>query len=295
VLHEIAADDRSRELITAQLQAAYRGRDVAAPPLGYADYAAWQRELAASPTARRHLDFWRTTLAGLRPAALRTDRPRPAVRDWCGGTVPFTVAPAVVDRLRDLASEHDATLSMGLLAGFFALLDRYTDGTDLTVGVPVHGRHRPELEDLIGMFENTAVIRLDLGGGVTFAHLLDRVREAALAAFGRAVPPLEDIVAAVLDSVEPTEPGRFPLFDVTFSPHGVSESPGFPLPSAPGAHVDLYCDLDERADGGVDGRLRYATQLFDEATVTRLAGDYVRLLAEAAGDPARPLEHVAHA
>jgi len=76
-------------------------------------------------------------------------------------------------------------------------------------------------------------------------------------------------------------PGRNPLFDVIFALHGIPADPaGFPLPDAPGTRYDIACQLTERSDGGVDGRLEYATQLFDEATITRLAGDYVRLLAE---------------
>jgi amino acid adenylation domain-containing protein len=292
VLHEIAADDRSRELIAGQLRAAYRGRTVPTPAVRYADYAAWQRELAASGTARRHLDFWQTALAGLQPAELLTDRPRSAQRDWRGATVRFALPPDVVGKLRDVAFEHDATLSMGLLAGFYGVLGRYTKGADVTVGVPVAGRDRPELEDLVGMLEHTAVIRVDLGGRPTFEQLLARVRESGLAAFGRAAPPLEDIVAAVLDSVAAPEPGRNPLFDILFTPHGVGEPAGFPLPDAPGARIDLRCDLTERADGGVDGRFDYATQLFDEATIARLAGDYVALLAEVAEDPTRLLEEV---
>ncbi len=291
VLHEIAADFRSRELIVRQLRAAYRGRAVPTPTLRYADYAAWQRELVASPTARRHLDFWQGALAGLTPAQLLTDRPRPARRDWRGGTVRFDVAPGVVGVLRDVSAERDATLPMGLLTGFCAVLAGYTAGTDLTVGVPVAGRHRPELEDLVGMFENIAVIRVDLDGGPTFEQLLARVRESGLAAFGRAVPPIEDIVAAVFDRVV-TEPGRNPLFDVMFVPHEVGDPIGFPLPGAPGARIDLCCELTERADGGVDGRFEYATQLFDEATISRLANDYVRVLTEAAGDPTRLADQV---
>jgi amino acid adenylation domain-containing protein len=290
VLHHIAADDRSRELIARELRAGYRGRTVADPALRYADYAGWQRALVASPTARRHLDFWRTALAGLRPAELLTDRPRPARRDWRGGSLPFELPADVVGRLREIAFAHDASLPMGLLAGLYGVLDRYTKGTDLTVGVPVGGRNRPELEDMVGMFENTAVIRVDLGGRPSFEQLLRRVREAGLAAFGRAVPPVEDIVAAVLDSVAAPEPGRNPLFDVMFTPHGVGEPAGFPMPRAPAARVDLGCDLTERADGGIEGRFDYATQLFDESTITRLASDYARLLAAVVEDPALPLD-----
>jgi acyl carrier protein len=286
VVHSIAADDRSRELIAQQVRAAYRGRAVPTPSLGYGDYAEWQRKLSASAAARRHLDFWRTALAGLAAAELRADRPRPPARDWRSGTVRFDIPPEVAGALRDVVADHDATQFMGLLAAFYAVLARRTSGTDLTVGVPVAGRRRPELEDLVGMLEETAVIRVDLGGRPSFTELLGRVREAALAAVEHAVLPFEDIVAAIAGTVaaEPA-PGRNPLFDAFFALHEVPADPaGFPLPDAPGTRFDLCCHLTERADGGIDGRLDYATQLYDEATIARLASGYVQLLAEAGAD-----------
>jgi amino acid adenylation domain-containing protein len=291
VLHQIAADGRSRELISAQVRAAYGGRAVPDPALRYADYADWQRELAAGPAAQRNLDFWRTALAGLDRADLVTDRPRPATRDGLGGTVRFGVPPAVAGAVREVAHEHGAPTSIGLLTAFYGVLSRYAKGTDLTVGVVIPGRDRPELADLVGMFETTAVIRVRLDGRPSFAELLGRVRAAGLAGYEHAVTQLEDVIAAVFESVPP-EPGRNPLFDAVFAPDVDAGSAGVPLPDAPGAQYDLSCHLTERPDGGVDGRLVYATQLFDGTTVSRFADDYVHLLEAAADDPTRPLDEV---
>ncbi|MFC6083637.1 amino acid adenylation domain-containing protein [Sphaerisporangium aureirubrum] len=287
VVHRVAADDRSLELVASQVRAAYRGRAVPTPPLGYADFSEWQRLFSASPAARRHLDFWRETLAGLDPAELPADRPRPPVRDWRGGTVRFDVPPDVVRPLYEAAADHDTTLSVGLLAGLHAVLARHTGGTDLAVGVPVSGRDRPELENVVGMLEEITVIRVDLGSGPSFGELLARVREAVLAAVDHAVVPFEDMVAAVAETAQARPvPGRNPLFDVFFAFHGIPAGPaGFPPPDTPGTRFDLGCHLTERPDGGVDGRFEYATQLFDEPTIARLAGAYVDLLARAGADP----------
>jgi amino acid adenylation domain-containing protein len=286
VVHRIAADDRSRELIASQVRAAYRGRTVPTPLLGYGDYAEWQRELSASPAARRHRDFWRTALAGLAPAELPADRPRPPARDWRIRTIRFGVPAEVAQRLQDVAAIEHATRFMALLAGFYAVLGSWTGATNLTVGVPVAGRSRPELENLVGMLEETAVIRVDLGGRPGFTELLARVRDATLPAVDHAVLPFEDVVAAVAGTAV-TEPprGRNPLFDAFFALHPIPAHPaGFPLPDAPGSRFELSCQLTERPDGGVDGRLEYARQLFDEATIARLARSYVRLLAKAGAD-----------
>ncbi len=280
VVHEIAADARSRALLARQLRAALRGRPVTPPALAYVDYAAWQREMAAGATAQRHLEFWRTALSGLNPAALHTDRPRPRQRDRRAGTVSFTIAPDVVTRIRDLAAEHGAPPAVGLLTGLFAVLDRHTTGSDLSLGVHVDGADQPELQHVAGAFETVTPFRVLTAGTNSFEQLLERVREAAIAALGHAVPPLEDIVSATVDTVAPPEPGRNPLFDVSFAlraPTGLSD---LPLPPTPEVTVDLHCDLTELPEGGIAGRLEYATTLFDLATVQDLADEYLDLLLE---------------
>ena len=140
----------------------------------------------------------------------------------------------------------------------------------------------------MGMFENTAVIWVHLGDRLTFDQLLTRVREAGLA-FGRAVARGRGHRGGRARCGGRHEPGRNPLFDVTFTRHGVGESSGLAPQSAPGARLDLCCEDTEQADGSIEGRFGYATQLFDEATISRLASDYVRLLAEVADNPARLL------
>ena len=288
-VHEIAADDRSRALIARQLRAAFSGRTVSAPALRYVDYAAWQRKLAVGPTAQRHLDFWRTTLADLQPAELRTDRPRPSQAGGRGATVSLSMPPAVVAKVRDVAFDNAATPAIAFLTALFCVLDRYTTGTDLTIGVPVDARSQPELENMVGMLENFAVVRVDPGGADSFAQLLSRVRDAAIAAVGHAVPPLEDIVAAVAETAAPVQPGRNPLFDVSFALRPFAGPTVVRMPDAPEVGLDLRCDLTERADGGIDGRIEYPVELFDEATLIRLARDYIELLELVGSDRPLPL------
>jgi hypothetical protein len=280
VVHGIAADHRSRELIAGEIRAAYRGRTVAAPALRYVDYAHWQRAAASGPAARRRLDFWRAALAGLVPAELRTDRPGPAAPGGRAGTVRFAVGPTEVDELRAASDEHDANAFVGLLATFSRALAGYVRGTDLTVGVPVSLRDRPELDELVGPVENTVVVRIDLGDEPSFDKLLTRVRDAALSARQHAATPYDDIVAAVLDADVAPDPGRNPLFDVAFEVRGVADPATLPPPDAPSARFDLRCLLTERADGGLDGRIEYATGLFEAATAAGLADSFVSLCSQ---------------
>jgi len=289
VVHRIAADDRSRELIADQVLAAYRGHDVPAPALTYGDVAEWQRSRSAGAGARRHLDFWEDALAGLDPPALPLDRPRPPARDWRCATVRFTVPADTGRALSAVAARYGTSRPVALLAGFHVVLARCTGSTDVPVAVPVPGRDRPALEDVVGALEETAVVRVDLGGGPAFGELLVRVRDAVRDAVVHAVLPVEDVVAAVAGTAA-TEAGRSPLFDaVLVHRPAPAHPPGLVPPDAPATRHDLTCHLTDRPDGGVDGRLEYAAQLFEEDTITRIARTYVRSLTEAAG-AAAPVE-----
>ena len=103
---------------------------------------------------------------------------------------------------------------MTLLAGFEALLGRYSGQADFAVGSPVANRGRAEVEGLIGFFVNTLVIRADLSEGPSFRALLGRVRRAALGAYANQDVPFEQLVVA-LDPKR--DASRTPLFQVMFA------------------------------------------------------------------------------
>ncbi|WP_327000782.1 amino acid adenylation domain-containing protein [Dactylosporangium sp. NBC_01737] len=278
VLHHIATDDRTHEVLAEELVAAYLGRPLPPQPLQYADYASWEHARPAPD-----LTFWRDRLAGARAVSLPTDRRvdhlRAVLPDRRAGTVHFTVPAPVVARLHELGVEHEATQFVTLLAGFMAVLGRHSGHSDVTVGVPVSVRDRPELERVAGLLVNTVVMRADLGRAPTFAELLAAVRDQAVAAYPHADVPF-DLVAGVHPE---------PLFSVMFVTHArTAVAPPFPRPDTPGAKFDLGCHVTDRADGGLDGRIEYTAALYDEPTVTRFAADYVDLLAVAGADPRHP-------
>ncbi|QFU89755.1 non-ribosomal peptide synthetase [Amycolatopsis sp. YIM 10] len=281
VLHHIATDDRSHEVLAAELRAIYREEVLPPLPVQYADYAVWQRERSAGARVERQRAFWRERLAGLEPTELRPDRPLPPVSDTRAGTVRFTVPAPVAAGLAEVGRGHDATAFITLLAGFLAVLRRYTARTDLSVGVPVTGRNRRELENLIGHFVNMIVVRAECTGETTFGELLAVVRAEAVAGYAHADVPFELVVE---DLAPDRDPARNPLFGIVFVLHG-REQAEFEPPEAAGAKFDLGCHLTERPDGGFDGRIEYPVARFEETTVRGFAEHYVRLLRAVAANP----------
>ncbi|MBW8879229.1 MAG: amino acid adenylation domain-containing protein, partial [Acidobacteria bacterium] len=198
--------------------------------------------------------------------------------------------------LTRLSRRHGATLFMTLLAGFAGLLQRYTGEDDLVLGTPIAGRTRLETEPLIGLFVNTLVLRADLSGSPDFVALLERVRETTLSAYAHQEVPFERLVEDLSPERDLSRP---PLVQVLLSlqnaPSGPLELPGLAL-TASGvttetAKLDLSCTLTE-TDRGLAGMLEYSRDLFEGATMERLAGHFTRLLAGAVADPRRRLSEL---
>ena len=80
---------------------------------------------------------------------------------------------------------------MTLLAAFQVLLHRYSGQEDVRIGTPIANRNRKELENLIGLFVNTLVMRADFSADPSFLELLQQVREMALGAYANQDLPLE--------------------------------------------------------------------------------------------------------
>ncbi|MEC4019668.1 amino acid adenylation domain-containing protein [Streptomyces sp. H27-D2] len=309
VLHHIACDGWSMEPLLRDLAAAYGARcagrapEWPALPVQYADYAVWQRELLGSPddpesVIAGEVGFWREVLAGVPgELVLPFDRARPAVASYAGGAVPVTLDAALHGRLLELARRCGCTLFMVVQAGLAVLLSRLGAGPDIPLGTPVAGRSDEALDDLVGFFVNTLVLRTDVSGDPTFIELLERVREADLAAYEHQEVPFERVV----EELNPDRSlARHPLFQVMLQlQEGEDETlqlAGLVVRDEPVAFdvakFDLRLDLTDRRDAdrapaGLEGVLEYATDLFDRATAARIAAGLLRVLEQVAADPAR--------
>ncbi|MEU8779975.1 condensation domain-containing protein, partial [Streptomyces sp. NPDC048606] len=303
LLHHIATDEGSAGPLLADLDRAYAARlaggapDFAPLPVQYADFARWQRDLLGDPAdpasvAAGQAAYWREALAGV-PAelALPTDRRRPAEPSYEGGVVTFTVPEATVSGLLRTARENGATPFMVAHAAVAALLHRLGAGEDIPLGSPVSAREGEQMDGLVGFFLNTLVLRADLSGDPTFGDLVARVRDTGLAAFAHADLPLE----AVVEAVDPERSrARNPLFQTMVTFHSVDSAVPrlFGLPAEEltvetgGAKFDLEVAFGTVRDGaGIEGGIRYASDLFDRARVEELAGRLVALLDAVAADP----------
>ena len=295
-LHHIVSDGWSLGVLVRELGRIYEafvaGRSAALPalPVQYADYAAWQRQWLSGEVLKRQLGYWTDRLSGATGVLdLPTDHPRPAVQSYRGASRSVALPRELTDRLIALGRDRGATLFMVLLAAFQVLLSRWSGQQDVTVGTPIAGRARAEIEGLIGLFANTLALRTDLSGDPRFDELLGRVKETALGAYAHQDLPFEKLVEALQPA---RDLSRQPLFQVMLILQNVPvetvDLPGMRLLplrlESATARFDLTLTLREDGDG-LAGWLEYATDLFAEATIDRFLGHFRVLLEGIAAAP----------
>ncbi|XHX79764.1 MAG: amino acid adenylation domain-containing protein [Stenomitos frigidus ULC029] len=314
--HHIVFDEWSSGVFIRELGALYtafkqgQSSPLSDLPIQYADFAHWQREWLQGDILETQLAYWQQQLKQVAVLDLPTDRPRSPRQSYRGNTQQLEIPQGLMEALESLSQQAGVTLFMTLLAAFQTLLHRYTGQDDIAVGSPIANRNRSELEDLIGFFVNSLVLRTDLSSDPTFQDLLERVRSVALAAYAHQDVPFEKLV----EELHPERHlSRNPLFQVVFAlqnaPMEQLDLPGLTLRSSnfetktTRFDLELYlweCSDDFRSlwgDGwshaaGLRGVFVYNTDLFDQATILRLLESFQTLLEGIAANPDQRLSEL---
>ncbi len=307
-MHHGISDGWSLRLLARELGEIYGAFSQGLPsplpelPVQYGDYAVWQREWLQGDVLAAELAHWRERLTGAPPVLdLPLDRPRTLAVSDRGGSRALALPASLLPPLQALARRQGVTLFMAVLAAFQALLSRVSHAEDVSVGTPVAGRNQLQTENLIGFFVNTLVLRTDLSAEPSFAGLLGRVREVALAAYAHQDLPFEKLVEELAPR---RDLGVSPLFQVSFA-LDAEAPPALRLGGAAGSvwpldqeteKFDLSLTLGLMDDGAQErslaGTFGFRSELFDGATIERLAGHFARLLAGAVAEPDHPVSEL---
>ncbi|WP_051775011.1 non-ribosomal peptide synthetase [Paenibacillus tyrfis] len=295
VMHHMVSDGWSLGVFVKELASLYdalkQGNEspLVELPIQYADYAHWQRRKYEAGELQGQLAYWKNKLGRDNASiALPADRRRPPFQRYRGAKYRMLLPASLQQKLEDTARGKNATLFMILLAGLHALLYRYSNQSTIRIGCPVANRKYPEMEDLIGVFMNTLVMRAELSPELSFNELLNQVRTTALEAFEHQDVPFEKLV-------EELQPERHmshnPFFQVAFFFQNVPMPPlelaDLTIRQNPvdggTSKFDLTFQFTPR-DEGMELEIEYNTDLFDESTVARMSGHWQTLLTAVASN-----------
>ena len=297
--HHIIFDGWSMSVWWHELAALYKAfcRHQPSPlpdlTIQYADFAHWQR-LRQDDILADQLDYWKNQLNGAPPLLeLPTDHLRPSQSHYRGGSISFPLSAALTEAIISLNQQMGSTLFMTLLTAFKVLLFRYSAQDDIVVGTPIANRTTSQIEGLIGFFLNTLVLRTNLSGNPTFSQLLAKVQKVALGAYQHQDLPFEKLV----EELQPERTLSYhPLFQVMFmlldaAPKSfslldldVTEEPKV----RETAVFDLRVIIEESNEQFV-ARWDYNRDLFEAATIKRMAEHFQTLLEGIIANPETPI------
>ncbi|MEA5549546.1 amino acid adenylation domain-containing protein [Anabaena cylindrica UHCC 0172] len=309
-IHHIAVDGFSFGILLDELRSLYHsentGQTAILPPINsqYRHFVQWQRQMLASPVGDNLWEYWEKQLVDELPILkLPTDRPRPPIQNYHGASHTFNLTPELTAKLKQLAKTQGATLYMTLLTAFQVLLHRYTGQEDIIVGCPTEGRSQSQFARTVGFFVNMLALRVNLAGNPTFGDILAQVRQKVLGGMGHQDYPSPLLIEKLQINRDSSLPGLFrasfnllklsemvPDYELSVFPQaktrenwgGLNLEP-FIIPQQEGQN-DLVFDMMETTESLI-GILRYNTDLFDAATISRMADHFCTLLAGIIANP----------
>ncbi|MBV6623050.1 MAG: amino acid adenylation domain-containing protein [Rivularia sp. (in: Bacteria)] len=282
VVYQNLSDNRLVDLPDLQLQ--------------YADYSVWQQEYLQGQVLENQLAYWKQQLADISTLQLPTDNPRSALQTFQGKTYSWQIPQDLTAALEALSQKAGVTLFMTLLAAFNALLYRYTNQDDIVVGSAIANRNWAESEGIIGLFVNTLALRTQIKNNSSFSELLNQVKHTTLKAYAHQDLPFEKLV----DELEiERDLSRNPLFQVWFALHN------FPIPSLQIGDLSLTPIELERGttqfdlsldiyigEKGLTGAIEYSTELFEQATISRMVEHFHTLLYGIVANPQTKIDEL---
>ncbi|MCI0486642.1 MAG: amino acid adenylation domain-containing protein, partial [Blastocatellia bacterium] len=288
-MHHIISDGWSQEIFFREMAALYSAfcagepSPLPEPPFQYADYAHWQRVWLTDDVMTEQIDYWRQQLKGIPPPiTLSPSRPRPELPGYKGASQSLSLDAEASAPLKALAGREGATMFMVVLAAFKSSLYCHTGQEDIVVGTNFANRNRVEIEGLIGLFLNQAVLRTDLSGNPTFRQILRRVREAVLGAILHEELPFEQVIDELRIKRDLSQGLLFQIKvdyqQISFSPPDIADLILTPMNIDTGmAKFDLSVLMVDAYDG-FSISFVYNRELFEEETILEMLDGFERVL-----------------
>ena len=288
-IHHIITDGWSMAVFFEEVLRIYKAfqegvkATLAELPVQYVDYSHWQSSSIQKNVFESQLGYWKEQLKGITTGLeLSTDQPRPDVQTFRGNQMIVTIPLELSDKIKQLCQKNDVTLFMWLLASYKVFLCQYTEQTDVVIGTVTANRNRPEVKNLIGLFINVVVLRTNLSGNPTFLDCLQKVKKVTLDAYENQDLPFEMLI----EELQPQRDlSRAPLFQLAFDlrnenvTRSISEDINFVEHYTGTAKYDLHLTIEDEGNTNELACIwEYATDIFNDSTISKIAGNFLTLL-----------------
>ena len=303
IAHHTVADGWSLGVFLRELMLFYennamgKNSQISGLPIQYFDYAHWQSDDKQHEKLKDSLSYWKEKLNGDLPVLeLPTDKKRGTRQSFNGGTHRFELSKDLTDKLEMLSRQEDVTMYMTLLTTFYIVLHRYSQQNEILIGSPVANRHVPEIENLIGVFINVVVLRLNLEGNPDFRSLLQQVKNISTAAHSHQNFPFEKLVEVLKPK---RDLSRSPLFQVLFNMQN-SPMPELKIPGIETTFLEINRGVSQfdltlmmaKLDGQYQATVEYNLDLFTPTTISRIFNSYMLVLEAALAQPHLPISNL---
>ncbi len=299
-MHHIVTDKWSMGLFRMQLAKHYLALSsnelitTTKNNLQYKDYAYWQE---SNPISKNQLTYWKSKLSGDIPVLeLAHNYPRPQEPSFTGKHSQQSFSNSLSKAILELSKKLETTPFVFLLSAYYVLLYRYSSQTDIPIGSPISNRNEKVLEEIMGFFNDTIVLRTKLKPQQSFASLVEEVKKTTLEAFSNKDVPFEVLVKEL--KPERTH-GVNPFFQVMFLYHSTPSTPSF------GPELSLeYSNFDSNVskfdltlyiseeNGLLSSIFEYSTDLYDAETITQFQEHYKLLLEHIVLDPQTTIDTI---
>ncbi len=316
-VHHIALDLWSLEVIVDEIGQLYAANasgvkpSLPSPDVQYKDFVQWQLQMLAGPKGDQLRAFWQEQLSGELPVLnLPTDRPRPAVQTYNTSIHAFTFSPECSRQMKAFAKTENVSFYTLLLSAFFLLLHRYTGQDDILVGAPTSGRSKTEFENIAGYFVNPIVLRATIEGNPSLHSFLKKIHRIVLQGFDHQDYPSHLLPEELHLNHDPGHPQLFQTIFMLQELHRLRDASSL-MTGEPGQQskiggllmepyntgedtmifVDLLLMMYEEEDR-LSASWQYNSDLFDAATVERMAEHFEILLTGMLTETERPISEL---
>lgn len=195
--HHILMDGVSFQVFLSDLEKAYKGESLGAPPPQFPAFSAAQRKAFETGEMEEELRYWQGVFpAGEQPPVLpllpmaRTSS-RVAMKNFDVHQVRYRLEPALAARVKSVSKTQRSTPFHFYLAAFKAMLFSFTDAQDLTIGIADANRTTDDLMGSIGFFLNLLALRFRRQPDQSFKDAIAEARSTTYAALAHSRLPFD--------------------------------------------------------------------------------------------------------